>query len=147
MNEDEYSTSRVSVLNQMRLEHEVLMHPATFGRDLNSKIQTRLCEEVEGAVVGKKGIVVSAIKFMNENESERGIIEYETGYASFMVKYDALVFRPFKNEVMDAKVIVVAEHGIWANAGLPNFRIFISKHVSSPAEPFLRPIALLYPLF
>jgi DNA-directed RNA polymerase II subunit RPB7 len=111
-----------------RLQHEVLMHPETFGKTLKEKIHKRLCEDVEGTVHETTGIIVAVLRFHDEQDVERGLIEYETGHASFVINYEAIVFRPFKNQVMDARVSNVHEHGFIANAGLANFNIFVSKH-------------------
>lgn len=111
-----------------RLKYEVLMHPENFGPSLKQKIYKRLREDVEGTVHGTTGIIVGVLQFQDEQDVERGLIEYETGCASFIVCYEAMVFRPFKHQVMDAKVSLVHEHGVNANVGLPNFSIFISRH-------------------
>jgi DNA-directed RNA polymerase subunit E'/Rpb7 len=45
------------------------------------------------------------------------------------VDYEAIVYRPFKNEVLDAKVTLVHELGFNAVAGFTNLSIFISRQV------------------
>ncbi|CAM9578174.1 unnamed protein product [Phaeothamnion confervicola] len=60
-----------------------------------------------------------------------GVIEYDTGYVNVLVKYSAICFRPFPNEVMDATVKVVTQLGFFAEVGPLN--IFVSNH-SMPAD-------------
>ena len=70
-----------------RLQHEVLMHPETFGRNLKERIRKTLEEEVEGSVAGTAGIIVAVLRLHDEADVERGLIEYETGKASFIITY------------------------------------------------------------
>jgi DNA-directed RNA polymerase subunit E'/Rpb7 len=81
-----------------------MMHPENFGRELQQKLRKRLCEDVEGTVPETTGIIVAVLRFYDEQDVKRGLIEYETGYASFIVNYEAIIYRPFKNQVLDAKV-------------------------------------------
>lgn len=111
-----------------RLEHEVLLEPEFFGPHLTREIRRKLRDEVEGTVVEKDGIVIAVMETNDVNEIGKGLVEYETGMASFMVNYSAIVFRPFIHEVIDAHVSVVNEHGFFASAGPPNFRAFVSRH-------------------
>jgi len=104
------------------------MHPENFGRELQQKLRKRLCEDVEGTVPETTGIIVAVLRFYDEQDVKRGLIEYETGYASFIVNYEAIIYRPFKNQVLDAKVTNVHEHGFSCTTGIANFSIFVSKH-------------------
>ena len=61
-------------------------------------------------------------------ENHGRIKKKKTGHASFIVNYEAIVFRPFKSQVLDAKVTLTHEHGFNATVGLHNFSIFVSKH-------------------
>ena len=49
------------------------------------------------------------------------------GLATFPIKYNAVVFRPFKGEVFDAVVTVVNKLGFFAQVGPLN--VFVSKHL------------------
>mmetsp|Transcript_30273 Transcript_30273/g.35730 ORF Transcript_30273/g.35730 Transcript_30273/m.35730 type:complete len:182 (-) Transcript_30273:209-754(-) len=111
-----------------RLQYEVLMHPETFGPNLKQYIHKRLRDDVEGSVHDTVGVIVAVIKFADDQDVLRGIIEYETGHASYVVDYEAIIYRPFKNEVLDAKVTLVHEHGFNAVAGFSNFTIFVTRH-------------------
>jgi DNA-directed RNA polymerase II subunit RPB7 len=60
-----------------------------------------------------------------------GIIEYDSGSVTYQVTYQALLFRPLTNEVLDAVVGVVNALGFFAFVG--PLRIFVSKH-SMPSD-------------
>ena len=52
----------------------------------------------------------------------------EDGFASFPITYKAIVYRPFKNEVVDATVSSVTHHGLTAYVG--RMQVFISAQVA-----------------
>tara|TARA_R110002050_G_scaffold273305_2_gene417378 strand:- start:81 stop:599 length:519 start_codon:yes stop_codon:yes gene_type:complete len=45
----------------------------------------------------------------NINDINSGYLDHATGFASYLVKYEAIVFRPFRGEVLDAVVKTVTE--------------------------------------
>lgn len=53
-----------------------------------------------------------------------------TGQAQFKVEYNAIVFKPFKNEVVDGVVNNVSKMGIFLDVG--PLSVFVSSHVSHP---------------
>ena len=57
----------------------------------------------------------------------QGVINAVTAFASFNVKYEALIFRPFEGEVLDAVVTTVNKMGVFCEAG--PLDIFISNYV------------------
>lgn len=57
--------------------------------------------------------------------SEGTIVDDGTARAKFHVKYDCVVFRPFKNEVLDAVVTQVNKFGFFAEAG--PLQLFVSN--------------------
>ncbi len=89
-------------------------------------------EEVEGLALATYGYVVHVIQ-IPENSIKFGIIEYDTGNVTCYVKYDALLLRPFINEVVDAIVMQCNNIGFLAYVG--PLRIFVSKH-SMPEDMF-----------
>ena len=50
------------------------------------------------------------------------------------MRYNAIVFRPFKGEVFDAEVKTVNKLGVFAQVGL--LQVFISKHLMPPDMKF-----------
>ena len=60
--------------------------------------------QVEGTCSGRYGYIVTVMNIINRSP---GAIRDGTGFATFQVNFQALVFRPFKDEVLPASVDVV----------------------------------------
>uniref|UniRef100_A0A667IHI0 DNA-directed RNA polymerase subunit n=1 Tax=Lynx canadensis TaxID=61383 RepID=A0A667IHI0_LYNCA len=97
------------------LEHEILLHPRYFGPNLLNTVKQKLFTEVEGTCTGKYGFVIAVTTIDNIGA----------------VKYKAIVFRPFKGEVVDAVVTQVNKVGLFTEIG--PMSCFISRH-SIPSE-------------
>ncbi|KAJ8978016.1 hypothetical protein NQ317_002778 [Molorchus minor] len=82
------------------LEHEILLHPQYFGPQLLEKVKTKLYTEVEGTCTGKYGFVIAVTTI---DSIGAGLILPGQGFVVYPVKYKAIVFRPFKGEVLDAR--------------------------------------------
>jgi DNA-directed RNA polymerase II subunit RPB7 len=115
---------------KVQLEHEILLHPRYFGPELLHTVKQKLFSEVEGTCSGKYvycfkifeginifniltvifryGFIVAITSIENIGS---GMIQSGRGYCSYPVKYKAIVFRPFKNEVVDAVVSQVTK--VW----------------------------------
>eukprot|EP01130_Rhizamoeba_saxonica_P016064 TRINITY_DN7351_c0_g1_i1.p1 TRINITY_DN7351_c0_g1~~TRINITY_DN7351_c0_g1_i1.p1 ORF type:complete len:170 (-),score=37.58 TRINITY_DN7351_c0_g1_i1:26-535(-) len=104
---------------KMTLKKSLIMHPESFGPGLQESIKKALYREVEGTVDGRYGFIIMIIKVEKIDLGE----VLEGGMAKFPVIYTAIVFRPFKNEVLDAVVEDVDEIGVRCEAG--PLRIFI----------------------
>mmetsp|Transcript_4101 Transcript_4101/g.5700 ORF Transcript_4101/g.5700 Transcript_4101/m.5700 type:complete len:180 (-) Transcript_4101:201-740(-) len=113
-----------------QLTRELLLPPSFLGPKLKETIRRRLIEEVEGQAVGKLGYVITVTE-LKDDAISAGLIEYDTGFVNFNVHYNAICFRPFKDEVLDATVTTVTELGFFAEVGpLP---VFVSRH-AMPAD-------------
>lgn len=110
---------------QISLEHEILLHPRYFGPQLMDTVKQKLYSEVEGTCTGKYGFVIAVTTI---DHIESGIIQPGQGFVVYPVKYKAIVFRPFKGEVLDAVVTQVNKVGMFAEIG--PLSCFISHHVS-----------------
>jgi DNA-directed RNA polymerase II subunit RPB7 len=64
---------------------------------------------------------------MKEEDVSPGKVQDTTGEVIFKVKFKALVFKPYKNEVLDGIVAEVNSDGIFIESG--PLRSFISKAV------------------
>uniref|UniRef100_A0A8W8I0R4 RNA polymerase Rpb7-like N-terminal domain-containing protein n=1 Tax=Magallana gigas TaxID=29159 RepID=A0A8W8I0R4_MAGGI len=91
-------------LLQVSLEHEILLHPRYFGPNLLNIVKQKLFTEVEGTCTGKYGFVIAVTTIDNIGA---GTIQPSRGFVVYPVKYKAIVFRPFKGEVLDAVVTQV----------------------------------------
>lgn len=100
----------------MHLIAEINLHPSLFGSKLKATVRKRVIEEKEGQSVPKYGYVVSVMA-INDDDIGAGVVDSTNGFAKFMVRYQALLFRPFKNEVCDAVVESVTQVGFFARLG------------------------------
>ncbi|KAH8399126.1 hypothetical protein KR215_002850, partial [Drosophila sulfurigaster] len=107
------------------LEHEILLHPRYFGPQLLETVKQKLYSEVEGTCTGKYGFVIAVTTI---DQIGSGVIQPGQGFVVYPVKYKAIVFRPFKGEVLDAVVKQINKVGMFAEIG--PLSCFISHHAS-----------------
>jgi len=105
------------------LDHEVQLHPRYFGPQLMDTVKQKLFSEVEGTCTGKYGFVIAVTNIENISS---GLIQPGQGLVVYHVKYKAIVFRPFKGEVLDAVVTQVNKVGLFTEIG--PLSCFISRH-------------------
>ena len=86
------------------LDHEIMLHPRYFGPQLMDTVKQKLFSEVEGTCTGKYGFVIAVTTI---DTIGAGLIQPGQGFVVYPVKYKAIVFRPFKGEVLDAVVTQV----------------------------------------
>ncbi|PRP77826.1 DNA-directed RNA polymerase II subunit 7 [Planoprotostelium fungivorum] len=86
------------------LERSLLLAPVYFGRNLKSILHTNLYKEI--------GL---------------GKVQEGTGMVKFPIKFKAIVFKPFKGEVLDAVVTRVNSLGFFAEVG--PLSVFVSKQL------------------
>ncbi|KHG00810.1 DNA-directed RNA polymerase II subunit RPB7 [Gossypium arboreum] len=98
------------------------LHPRHFGRNLRENIVSKLMKDVEGTRSGRHGFVVAITGIENVG---KGLIRDGAGFVTFPVKYQCIVFRPFKGEILEA---VVTKMGFFAEAG--PVQIFVSNHLT-----------------
>lgn len=67
-------------------------------------VKQKLYTEVEGTSSGKYGFVIAVTTI---DSIGSGVIQPGQGFVVYPVKYKAIVFRPFKGEVLDAVVTQV----------------------------------------
>lgn len=113
----------------------ILVHPQHLGRDLKTHIKKQVVSEVEGEAVKDIGYIITVLNIEDGNIG-KGIIDHLTGKVRYEIAFDAIVFRPFRNEVMDAVCTVCTSQGIFADAG--PFSLFVSR-VHIPADMEFRP--------
>ncbi|KAB2028350.1 hypothetical protein ES319_D05G093300v1 [Gossypium barbadense] len=69
------------------------LHPRHFGRNLRENLVSDLMKDAEGTCSGRHGFVVAITGIENIG---KGLIRDGTGFVTFPVKYQCVVFRPFK---------------------------------------------------
>ncbi|KAL1924608.1 uncharacterized protein VTP21DRAFT_4262 [Calcarisporiella thermophila] len=106
------------------LFHTIQLHPSYFGPDMAAFINKELHANVEGTCSGRFGYIISVI---NVIEMSRGKVLHGSGLAEFRVTYRAIVFKPFKGEVVDGIVTTVNKMGFFAEVG--PLQVFVSSHL------------------
>ncbi|KAI9354598.1 RNA polymerase Rpb7 [Zopfochytrium polystomum] len=105
------------------LTHIIQLHPQHFGPRMRESLTQRLHEEVEGTCSGRFGYIISVVEVVDIG---RGVLQTTTGFAEFRIIYKAIVFKPFKNQVVDGVVTTVNVMGFFADVG--PLQVFVSKH-------------------
>nr|POF26361.1 dna-directed rna polymerase ii subunit rpb7 [Quercus suber] len=80
-----------------QLEHRIDLHPSFLGGQALDYVMTRLYEEVEGQNMGNM-MIISIIDIADISEPK---IVPGTGEAQYDISYRAIIFRPFRGEVVD----------------------------------------------
>jgi DNA-directed RNA polymerase II subunit RPB7 len=111
-------------LAQCELEKELILYPRNFGPDLRGFLTKRLIEKVEGSCSGRHGFIIAVTEVLSVG---KGKIREGAGLVTFAIRYKAVVFRPFKGEVLDAVVTTVNKMGFFAEVG--PLQVFVSKHL------------------
>mmetsp|Transcript_10737 Transcript_10737/g.27541 ORF Transcript_10737/g.27541 Transcript_10737/m.27541 type:complete len:171 (-) Transcript_10737:310-822(-) len=107
----------------LSLDEEIELHPQFFGPRMRQTLEEKLKKTVEGTCSGKHGFIICVTEL---HDVQHGLLMEGTGMARFKVRYHCIVFRPFKNEVMDAVVTAVTNMGFFASIGPLN--VFVSSH-------------------
>lgn len=107
------------------LEHRINLHPSFFNSEAESYIKAKLYQDVEGTNTGTHMIVaVLSIDDISEPKIAPG-----TGFAEYNVGYRAIVWRPFRGEVVDGLVSSVLSNGFFVDVG--GLGVFVSRAVSA----------------
>ncbi len=114
------------------LSRRVHIHPRFFGVKLHDILTKRLVMDVEGTFEGRYGFIVAVLQV--SNGIPPGELEDHSGFAVFPLTYQAVVFRPFKGEVLDSVVSKVTSHGFFAECG--PLTVFVSHHLLPPDFAF-----------
>uniref|UniRef100_A0A7S3UZC8 RNA polymerase Rpb7-like N-terminal domain-containing protein n=1 Tax=Aplanochytrium stocchinoi TaxID=215587 RepID=A0A7S3UZC8_9STRA len=112
------------------LEKELSIQPKDLGPSLRHRIRERLAAEVEGKSLGRYGYIIK-VENIPDSAISKGRLEDATGEVQYKIKFVAIVFRPFKEEVIDAVVGVCNELGFFCHAG--PLEIFVS-HRTMPED-------------
>lgn len=108
----------------IEMKKEMLLYPRHFGPNIHELLVDRLISDVEGSCSGRYGFVVCVTEVF---EPGKGKIREGGGLAIFPMRFNAIVFRPFKGEVFDAVVTQVNKLGFFATVG--PLQVFVSKHL------------------
>lgn len=78
------------------LEHIVTLHPSFLGPRVNDYIERQLINDLEGTFNGKF-LIVCILSSMDISE---GRVVPGTSQSEFVVHYKAVVWKPFKGEIV-----------------------------------------------
>ncbi|CDH53392.1 dna-directed rna polymerase ii subunit rpb7 [Lichtheimia corymbifera JMRC:FSU:9682] len=106
------------------LSHTISLHPSFFGPNMHAQLKDKLYADVEGTCSGRFGYIITVVALLNIS---KGKVLPGTGLAEFKVKYQAIVFKPYKGEVVDAVVTTVNKMGFFADVG--PLQVFVSNHL------------------
>jgi DNA-directed RNA polymerase II subunit RPB7 len=106
------------------LEHRIDLHPSFFSSSAMQFIKDKLYQDVEGTNTGTH-MIIAVLQIDDVSEPK---IAPGTGFAQYNVGYRALVWRPFRGEVVDGLVTSVVHNGFFVDVG--GLSVFVSKTVS-----------------
>jgi DNA-directed RNA polymerase II subunit RPB7 len=106
------------------MKRTIRLHPQSFGRKMSEVLHKTLEMEVRGVSLGKAGYCVCVLQVRPGDGG--GKIQEGTGMAIFQLHFEAVMFRPFKNEIMDVKVLNCVHLGFFGYAG--PVKVFVSRH-------------------
>ncbi len=111
----------------MEFEQAIVMPPSSLNKNLKALLRAKLIEKVQGSVSEKYGYIILV---MSLNEPSSGKILNTSGDVLFLIRYQAIVMKPFVGEVLDGVVEKVEKYGIHVSVG--PIRVFISNSQFPP---------------
>lgn len=108
---------------------ECTLHPSFFNSGADAQVRQRLYEDMEGKVEGTEMIV----QIIEIDEISEPVLVPGTGMAKYTLSYRAIVWRPFRGEVVDGMVTSVVNNGFFVDVGA--LSVFVSKAVRTPSMP------------
>ena len=102
---------------------ECTLHPSFFDSAADKQVRDRLYEDMEGKVEGTEMIV----QIIEVDEISEPVLVPGTGMAKYTLSYRAIVWRPFRGEVVDGMVTSVVNNGFFVDVGA--LSVFVSKAV------------------
>ena len=78
-----------------------MLHPSYFGPRMQQYLESKLYSDVEGTCSGQFGFIIAVVSI---SDIGKGMVVPGNGQAEFITRYRAIVFKPFKGEVVDGVV-------------------------------------------
>ena len=92
---------KLFLFEQKELTHTILLHPSYFGPRMLQFLESKLYSDVEGTCSGQFGYIIAVVSVLDIG---KGMVLSGSGQAEFITRYRAIVFKPFKGEVVDGVV-------------------------------------------
>jgi len=109
------------------LSHTIHLHPSYFGPRMLKYLESKLYSDVEGTCSGQFGYIIAVVNVLDVG---RGVVLPSSGQAEFVTRYQAIVFKPFKGEVVDGIVNNVNKMGFFVEVG--PLTVFVSTQLVHP---------------
>ncbi|KAL6210472.1 hypothetical protein ACLB2K_015704 [Fragaria x ananassa] len=120
-----YFHKRENPSSERKGKPDLRLNPRYFGHNLQENLVTQLIKDVNNGTCSQQhGFDVAITGIENIG---KGLIVNGTGFVSFPVRYQCVVCRPFKGEILEAVVTMVNKMGFFAEAG--PVQIFVSNHL------------------
>jgi len=94
-------------------------------------LDEKLRADVEGKCVGQYGYIICVLNIIDTGS---GTVIPGDGSAEFLCRYRAIVFKPFKGEVLEGIVDEVSKMGFFVEVG--PLRVFVSSHLIGASYKF-----------
>ena len=98
----------------VRVEDTIRIPPNLFGEDLDKVVEETVQKTFEGSMRKNSGVIVLADNIKPVGD---GIVIHGDGAMYQKVSFDALVFKPILQEVVDAIVCEIVEFGAFCHIG------------------------------
>jgi len=110
--------------NKMRLKDTVRIAPEHLGDDVTDAVRTGLIDKLEGQIDKKIGAIVAIIDVVEVGE---GHILAGDGAVYYEVIFDAVVFKPELQEIIEGSIVEIVEFGAFVGIGPMDGLIHVSQ--------------------
>ena len=111
----------------------LMLDPRFFGPSLSETIKAKATGELEGRLYGTLGYIVAIVN-LDEDEISFSTLNQITGKVNVRVKLDVIMFRLFKNEVVDCVVRSTNDLGFYCECGV--MTVFVSRQNMPPSYQY-----------
>ena len=115
----------------VRVEDTIRITPDLFGEDLDKVVENTVQKTFEGSMRKNSGVIIAAenIKAVGD-----GIVIHGDGAMYQKVSFDALMFKPELQEVIDAIVCEIVEFGAFCHIGPLDALVHMSQIMNDYVE-------------
>jgi len=113
------------------IERDVMVHPSYFGPHVQSEVANKLLKDIEGQNIGN--YIVLCV--LSNWEMSEGRCIPGSAQAEYTIHFKAVVWKPYKGEIVDGQVASVVDSGFFVDVG--PLSVFVAKAVSEAMEPSL----------
>lgn len=106
----------------------MVLHPSFFDSSANQKIVSKLYDDMQGNIEGTEIV----IQIIDVDDISEPVLVPGTGMAKYVLSYRAIVWRPFRGEVVDGLVTSVVSNGFFVEVGA--LTVFVSRSVGRHGE-------------